>query len=350
MENCHDGHMVTVDGYYLSEGIPIRGHAMIEDGDISYYEGPARSPDLHGMVLPGLIDTHTHCADAGVKPKPGMTLEELVAPPNGLKHRYLRETPRETLVRDMSKFGKTAERNGITRFIDFREGGAEGCRMLRDANTGAVVLGRPISPEFDAVEIEKILFLADGIALSSISDIDRRYAEKVADLTHKNGKIFAIHCSERIREDIDEVFSLEPAFLVHMCEATDSDLRKCADGNIPISVCARSNRFFGKIPPLRRMMDLGCTIAMGTDNAMLCAPDLRPEARLFREILGEGHEDWIWRCMSDGGQQLLYRACGIHANKGKGKGFAVLPMHGKEPASAWDGDDPVTLIRTELSA
>ena len=337
--------MKVADGFIFTEHGLIRGHAVSDGNTTELLEGPSEHvPDIRGVIVPELVDAHTHCADAGVKPRPGMTLEELVAPPDGLKHVYLRTTPREKLVKDMRSFGIQARSNGIGTFIDFREGGAEGCRMAREACPDAVILGRPISPEFDASEIDDILSVADGIALSSLKDMDHVYAEKVADQVHRAGKAFALHVSERVREDIDTVLSLEPAFVVHMVEATDPDLRKCVDSDIPIAVCPRSNRYFGKTPPLRRMMEAGNTVAMGTDNAMLCAPDLRPEALLFSEILGRGPEEtaWTWECMCSGPRKLLYHTRGITATREKDVAFAVLPLAGDGPETAWTFSGPAT--------
>ncbi len=336
--------MILADGYIITERGPVRGHAVSESGRTELFEGPCEGvPDVRGVIVPSLVDAHTHCADAGARPVPGMTLEELVAPPNGLKHRYLRETPRDVLVRDMAEFGRRAEANGIGAFVDFREGGAEGCRMAREACPSAVILGRPVSPEYDCNEVEEILSVADGIALPSLSDVDRRYAEKVAEQTRRAGKAFAIHVSERVREDIDAVLAMEPAFVVHMVEATDPDLRKCADSDVPIAVCPRSNRFFGKVPPLARMRAAGCTVAMGTDNAMLCSPDLRPEALLFNGILGDTPDSraWTWGCMCTGGRKLLYRTLRLSASRYREDRFSVLPLAGPDAEGSWASEDPV---------
>ncbi len=335
--------MTLADGYIMTERGPVRGHAVSEDGKIELFEGACRgTPDVRGVIVPSLVDAHTHCADAGAKPVPGMTLEELVAPPDGLKHRYLRETPRDVLVRDMADFGRRAKANGIGTFIDFREGGAEGCRMAREACPGAVILGRPISQEYDSAEVEEILSVADGIALPSLSDVDRRYAERVAEQTHRAGKAFAIHVSERVREDIDAGLALQPAFVVHMVEATDPDLKKCADSDVPVAVCPRSNRFFGKVPPLARMRAAGNTVALGTDNAMLCSPDLRPEALLFDSILGDtpGSRAWTWECACSGARKLLYRTRGLSASRYRETGYSVLPLAGEGAESAWTSDAP----------
>lgn len=339
--------MKTADGYIFLENRLVRGHAVISDSGVELIEGPSGdTADIEGIIIPRPVNTHTHCADAGVKPEPGMSLEELVAPPNGLKHRYLRNASRETLVNDIREYERKTLSNGISNFIDFREGGAEGCRIAKEASSAGIILGRPISPEYDSAEIDEILSVADGIALSSISDMDHRYIEKVAEQTHKTGKPFAIHCSERIREDIDFVLSLEPAFLVHMCQATKEDLVRCADMGIPISVCPRSNRFFGKIAPLKLMKECGNTVAIGTDNAMLCSPDLRPEAQLFREILGstEGVPEWTWECLINGGRKLLNRTLPIIARNNMEEGFAVLPFDGSDPDSAWTSEEPVLPI------
>ena len=226
---------------------------------------------------------HTHCADYGLDVPPGLSLEELVAPPDGLKHRYLRSASRSDLMGNMGRFAAASCGHGTETFVDFREGGAEGCRMLREACPDAVILGRPTSPEFDPDEIDDILSVADGIGISSESDMDHWYIESVADEVRDRRMVFAIHVSERVREDIDFVLSLDPAFVVHMCEATDDDIAKCAEAEVPIVVCPTSNRYFGREPPIARAQALGADLALGTDNGMLCEPDMFSEAAVFAD-------------------------------------------------------------------
>ena len=267
-------------GEFREGYVMVEGGAIVEEG-----EGrcPAR-PDLQVAVFPGVVNAHTHCADYGLRAPPGMSLEELVAPPDGLKHRYLRETPPDVLSGSMRRFGEASSRYGSAAFVDFRENGAEGCRLLREACPDAVVLGRPESPEFDPEEMERIMRHADGIGVSSVSDLPSRYVEEIADFVRDRGAILAIHVSERVREDIDLVLSLDPAFVVHMCEAVDSDILKCAEAEVPIAVCPGSNAFFGKVPPVARMADLGADIALGTDNGMIREPDMAAEASLLVSI------------------------------------------------------------------
>ena len=263
-----------------------RGYAVVSGGvAVEVGEGePPERPDVRALIMVDPINGHTHCADYGLEIPEGMSLEELVAPPDGLKHRYLRETPDSVLAQDMSRFSADSRSYGFSSFVDFREGGLQGCLTLRGAVPDAVILGRPVSPEFDPEEVSAILDVADGIGISSVSDMPADYIEAVADEVRERQKVFAIHVSERIREDIDFVLSLDPAFVVHMCEADDTDLLKCAEAEVPVVVCPRSNRYFGKVPPIARMQDLGVDIALGTDNGMICSPDPVAEMACFAEM------------------------------------------------------------------
>lgn len=338
--------MMIIDGWFPGKGGLIRGYTVVENEEVSFEEGEyPREPDMTGVVIPTMTDWHTHCADAGVNPDPGMTLEDVVAPPNGLKHVYLRNAPEEELLRNMTGFCREAEENGIGRIFDFREGGAEGCRLLRKACEDAIILGRPVSSAFDGTEMDDLLSVADGIGLPSISDMGRRYIEKTADAAHAAGKPFAIHVSERIREDIEFVLSLEPSFIVHMVEATDSDLRRCADADIPIVVCPRSNRIFGKVPPLRRMSEAGCTLTLGTDNAMFCEPDMRPEAALAADILTlqGGAPELVWDMLL-GDPKILNQHTAMEKHQTKA-GFILLPSDSGSPRGSLASDSRIIPLK-----
>src|SRR5574344_2477872 len=169
------------------------GYVIVEDGIVAEtgYGDPPETPDMKGCVVPGIIDCHTHIADAGLKRGRRSGLEELVAPPNGLKHRYLKDTPVEKITADMKRYSSELVSGGVSKFIDFRENGAAGCRALRKASENSIILGRPVSPEFDPNEIDDILSVADGIGIPSISDMDSRYIDSVADAVHRKKKMLA---------------------------------------------------------------------------------------------------------------------------------------------------------------
>jgi cytosine/adenosine deaminase-related metal-dependent hydrolase len=253
-----------------------------EDGLIvEAREGRARDALAHGLVIPGLWNAHTHLGDAVVTQELRGTLEELVAPPNGLKHRVLAKAKDAAVISAMQRAMATMLRTGTTGFSDFREGGLKGLKLLYAAETAlpldGVALGRPGGLAYDAREVAALLRAADGIAVSSYVDWPAGELEKVAADARRAGKPFAIHCSERIREDIDGVLDLSPAFLVHMVHATDADLERVADAGVPIVVCPRSNAFFGLTPDLPRMLRAGVELRLGTDNAMINVPSVLRE-------------------------------------------------------------------------
>lgn len=331
---------VHVISGHISDRKGIRpGHVVVEDGIVtSVHEGEAEDADFRAVMVRGVVNGHTHCADHGLRIPPGMSLEELVAPPDGLKHRYLSGSSEDVLRASMSSFSEDSASHGTEYFVDFREGGLNGCRMLRESSSDALVLGRPISSEFDPEEVSAILDIADGIGIPSISDMPFDYIEAVADEVRSRRRIFAIHVSERVREDIDRVLSLDPAFVVHMCEATDDDLLKCAEAEVPIVVCPRSNAYFGKVPPVARMQSCGADICLGTDNGMLASPDMAMEASCLLSLLESqgGDGDGVWGSMSNVLGKLLYRQKEIVHPTGTDR-LTVIPLDGGDPLSSLRG-------------
>ena len=311
------------------------GHLVLEDGKVKnvVFGELLGSSDYTGCIMPGIIDTHTHVADAGLKLDRKYGLEELVAPPIGLKHRYLSETDGSKIRNDMGDYNSRLEASGVSRIIDFREGGIEGARMLRSVSEGAVILGRPISNEYDPDEIDGILQHADGIGIPSITDMDAGYIDAIADHVHRKNKMLALHVSERIREDIDKVISLEPDFIVHMVQATDSDLKKCSDNSVPISVCPSSNMYFGMVPPVARMIDAGVEISIGTDNGMLFpSADIFDELRTMSRLLEEQGKDPMlaYAMLLAHGHKVLYKKSLTVDKTGKKADLVAFPCSERE--------------------
>ncbi len=252
-----------------------------DDVVVEVRSGRSRDALAAGLILPGLWNAHTHLGDAVVTQELTGTLEQLVAPPNGLKHRILARAKDEAVIAAMRRAMATMLRTGTTGFSDFREGGLKGLKLLYAGLDALpledVALGRPVGLAYDAREVAALLRTCDGIAVSAYVDWPSGDLEKLAVDVHRAGKLFAIHCSERIREDIDRVLDLRPAFLVHMVQATDADLQRTADAGVPIVVCPRSNAFFGLTPDLPRMLRAGVELRLGTDNAMINVPSLLRE-------------------------------------------------------------------------
>ncbi len=251
---------------------------------------PPEKPLAEGLIVPTFINSHTHLGDSFIREK-NLTLPknvgELVAPPNGLKHRLLKKASEEELINGVKKSIKVMIETGISHFFDFREDGFKGILQLKKALEGyrinSTILSRPIELKYEKNEMKLLLENSDGIGLSSMSDWEYSEIEKISKHTKKEGKIFALHASEIEREDIDLILDLNPDFLVHMISATESDLHNVKDEEIPIVICPRSSSFFNLKINLELLKKTGVNILIGTDNGMLNSPDIIEEVRHLKK-------------------------------------------------------------------
>jgi cytosine/adenosine deaminase-related metal-dependent hydrolase len=269
--------MIYISGQIYQNGEFIKGHFGVESGVIvEYNEEEKKDAHYRGIVIPTMVNAHTHIADSVISQEITGQIADVVAPPNGLKHRILRETPPDVLKESMKNVSFDMMSAGISHFGDFREGGVEGVDLISkavsDSKIRPKIFGRPSKMTYDENEMEELLSKVDGIGLSAISDRKMDEIIQIAHHTKEKKKMFALHASERIREDIDAILDLEPDFLIHMNCAEEKDLRLCAEADVPIILCPRSEVFFGHVPDITKMYDCGVTLALGTDNAMLNSP------------------------------------------------------------------------------
>jgi len=279
-------------------------------------------PLAKGIIIPTFVNSHTHSADRALRAHVASytgTLKQLVAPPLGIKHRYLANASKDELISSIQTSISEMLNSGTYTFLDFREGGLEGLEIFKNAiekyfekndtkksnivqfKINAYPLSRPIENKYKKEELDLLLEHSIGLGLSSFVDWNEDEIRKVASHVKQKGKVLGIHASERIRENIDKILDLSPTFLVHMLEATDDDLEKVAEFNIPIVICPRANAFFGKIPNVPLMLKKGILLSLGTDNSMLSKPDM------FREI------------------EFTFRICRIH-HFSKNAKMDVKPM------------------------
>ncbi|EMA67616.1 amidohydrolase [Halorubrum aidingense JCM 13560] len=255
---------------------PVEGRVVVADGEIvRIEEGPVDGDDV---ILPAFVNAHTHIGDSIAKEAgEGLSLDDLVAPPDGLKHRLLRSASHEEKVAAMARTLRYMESTGTGTFIEFREGGVPGVEALRDALAGdGVALGERA---IDAVALGRddpdVLSVADGYGASGARDAD---FDAVRADTREAGKLFGIHAGERDADDINPAMDLEPDFLVHMVHAEAIHLDRLEDRGTPVVVCPRSNLVTNVgVPPIRDLAER-TTVALGTDNVMLDSPSM------FREM------------------------------------------------------------------
>ena len=280
---------------------PVEGRLHVEDGQIAAIE--ERAVESDAIVLPAFVNAHTHVGDAIAKEAgEGLSLEELVAPPEGLKHRLLRAASPEELEAGMRRAIATMEASGTGTFVDFREGGVEGVEILRaalvDSSVDGVVLGRASTAVLD---------VADGFGASGANDATFD-AEREA--TAAAGKLFGIHAGEVDESDIAPALELDPDFLVHMVHAEDSHLDAVEASGIPVAVCPRSNLVTGVgLPPVA---DLAArtTVALGTDNVFLNSPSMFREMEFTAKLFDVSARD-VLRMATRNGAELAGLDCGV---------------------------------------
>lgn len=292
-----------------------RGYVEIESGRIKSagsgsYKGAAKRLNAKGfLIMPGLINAHTHVADSiGKDIAAGHRLNARVHPVFGAKNKILQKSQPEHLKAFIRNSAMSMMKKGIVAFADFREGGPEGVELLKEATAGlpikCVALGRTshygspkdaagLSPE--AVEqARRVLKMSDGLGISGANENTDAALAQYRQLGEK--KLVAIHAAESRetvkfskehtnRSEVDRIMEhLKPDFVVHMTNATEGEISLVAKSGIGIVVCPRANGVLGAgMPRVAQMIRQGCLVAIGTDNVMLNSPDI------LREL------DYIWK-------------------------------------------------------
>lgn len=263
---------------------------------------------------PPLIDAHTHMGDAFLRAERHRLprdLIELVAPPDGYKHRRLKETDATTIRTATYDRARLMTRNGTVQALDFREGGIAGVRLLgksiQGTGLGVTAYGRPAAPMDDpdgwTREVEALLELPGiGIGLSALADLPGDLPERAAEVCRDRRRPLALHLSERIHEDTERALGLDPAVVVHLNETPERELALVAEADVLAVSCPTSNAFFGLRPPIDRLYrahhDLDLAVAFGTDNAMLSDGHLKDEAKAVATLLPEADLDFLLRALS----------------------------------------------------
>ena len=207
--------MFTITNGIILRGLnlePVKSNITVDDGiiiDISKDSKEGRLIDVDGaIVCPSFLNGHTHIGDSIIKDEGyGLSLGEMVKPPNGVKHRALASAGDDDIIEAMKSSMLEMAESGISHFIDYREGGIKGVKLLKEASKDIpitpIILGRDDSfygddPDLSKVKkaIHKLLKLADGIAPSGFGEITDDVANLIVEECRKAGKISSIHVAE----------------------------------------------------------------------------------------------------------------------------------------------------------
>ena len=339
---------------YGDELEPIEGYLCIKD-DIIREVGTDAQVDaqLTGLVAPCFVNTHTHIGDSVLKDPPVLDLDSLVKPPHGLKHRVLNNTPKNVLKDAMSRTLEDMVLSGTCLFCDFREGGITGASILSELlgifnNITGMVMGRPGKPdELIIGELDKLLGTGSGLGLSGVNDVPYHILEEAVHTAHDAGKLFAIHAGEKDTSDIPGAIGLEPDFIVHMTYARDAHIKGLADAHIPAVVCPRSNFITGvgspRRPPIQKMLDMGITVGVGTDNVMLNSVNMFSEMEFLSKVYRLDDRQVFKLCTLNGAKIL-----GTDEDIGSivdGKQATIMVLDDESPNLSNSSDPVASLVR-----
>jgi cytosine/adenosine deaminase-related metal-dependent hydrolase len=272
------------------EGHAIEAWVHVERGRI-VDEGTGRPAKAQSAILlDGVHDYHTHVGDAFLRGRRlPHSLDRLVRPPSGLKHRMLASAKPATIVTGIRRALQEYAERGTQEIVDFREQGLAGVRLARQASASLGpkaprlrLLGRPATA--DEGELDQLLSSADGIGISAFRDTDPAALEEASRACRRARRPFAIHVSESRREPMDDVLALQPDLLVHLVKATPADLRRVRDAGPAVAVCPSSNAFFRLRSPVAALHAADVPFHFGTDNAMLGNRDLVQEAARAHDL------------------------------------------------------------------
>ena len=316
--------MFTIANGIILKGqdlLPVRENIVVEDGRIIEISKDAREGkiiDVGGSVVcPSFINGHVHIGDSIIKDEGyGLTLSEMVKPPNGVKHVALSKASDDELIGAMKDSMWDMVYSGTTHFIDYREGGIEGVKLLREASKDIpikpIILGRDDSfygddPDLGKVKtaIRKLLKVADGIAPSGFGEITSEVADLIVEECNRQDKISSIHVGESESNQIESLNTygvseigkgIKSDFnqLVHLTNPKSDDLNQVAQSNQNVVVCPRANATLNVgVAPLNRMLDLGIRPLIGTDNVMLNSPNMLRELEFTLKLMSVYYKNYI---------------------------------------------------------
>ena len=309
--------MKTIANGLVLKGIdlnPVKENIVVDDEnniiEISKDASEGEIIDASGkIVCPRFINAHTHIGDSIIKDEgDGLSLDEMVKPPHGIKHVALESAEDDELIEAMRQSMWDMYNLGISHFIDYREGGLEGVKLLKEAAKDIpitpIILARDSSfygedANYHQVKIalRKLLKEADGIGLSGFGEIDTTVAGIICEKCEKAGKISSIHVAESESNQfasIEKTDKTEPkrAFdagfnqVVHMTNPKNDDIDLLAKSKSSLTICPRSNGALSVgIIPLFDILKNGVKPLIGSDNIMINRPNLFREMEFTLKIM-----------------------------------------------------------------
>ena len=292
--------MKTIANGLILKGIdlsPVKENIVLDDeNNIIEISKDAKEGEIidasDKIVCPRFINAHTHIGDSIIKDEgDGLSLDEVVKPPHGIKHLALESASDDELIEAMRDSMWDMYNLGISHFIDYREGGLEGVKLIKEASKDIpitpIILGRDSSfygedPNYHQVKvaIRKLLKHADGIGLSGFGEIDTTVAEIICEKCEAAGKISSIHVAE---SENNQFASIEKTSKTEPQRAFEAGFNQ---------VVHMTNPNVGIIP-LFEVLKTGVKPLIGSDNIMINRPNLFREMEFTLKIMKGFSKNYI---------------------------------------------------------
>ena len=316
--------MFTIANGIILKGLDLtlkKENIVVDDGKIVEIGKDSREGkiiDVDGAVVcPSFINAHMHIGDSIIKDEGySLSLSEMVKPPNGVKHKALDNVDDEVLMSAMMDTMWEMVQNGITHFIDYREGGIDGVKLLKKASAEIpikpIILGRDdsfygVDPDLKKVKkaVRKLLRIADGIAPSGFGEVTDDVARIIVDECNNQDKISSIHVAESESNQLESfdkfdkteiARGVESDFdqLVHLTNPKFDDLDSVSKSNQNVVVCPRANATLNVgVVPLNKMLDMGIKPLIGTDNVMLNSPNMFRELEFSLKLMSIYYKNYL---------------------------------------------------------
>ncbi len=291
----NEHHEIIEDG-----GIVIGGSRILETGPadamLAKYPDADRLAEKHGLIMPGLVNTHTHAAMACFRgladDLPLMQwLQEYIFPVEA------KLTPDIVYHSTLLSICEMI-RSGTTSFCDMYLFGADVARAADEAGMrawiGEVLYDFP-SPNYGELDNgfrytedlfkkyrghDLVTITVDPHAVYTCSpDLLRR----LGDMAAEKNALYVIHLSEN-KDEVDTcverygcspVMHLEKLGLLnervvadHCVMVTDEEIQLLADRGVKVSHCQESNmKLASGTAPVVKMLEAGITVGIGTDGS-----------------------------------------------------------------------------------
>ncbi|MDI6707534.1 MAG: amidohydrolase family protein [Candidatus Thermoplasmatota archaeon] len=288
----------------------IEGSLEIKNGSISKIREGNATGDFNAkgsIVIPSFINAHVHLLDAlGKDMWYGKTLDELVRPPNSLKHKLLKK-PESKIKSAANAAVKEMLMSGTTYYCEFSNIPKISTEILKISRMDGKILYEPIEVMDDNEVWENILDNAlvknilkvasecEGLGISGVCEFSDAILQKLASLS----KYFALHAAEHKisqersirqtgRTEIERAVKIKPKFLVHLTHPLKNDLILLEKNKIPVICCPRANAVLNVgSPPIPQLLRNKVLVALGTDNVMLNSPDILRELEFVAKLWPE---------------------------------------------------------------